>query len=101
MLLLPPVRFSTVTGWPHSFWSWSAIIRADRSTPPPAGEALMILIAGWGSSAPASERWLAQRARSLPEQTELRDGACRSRKVSPAEIAASLTSVPIPVEERG
>jgi hypothetical protein len=36
MLPLPPVRFSTVTGWPHRVCRWLAMMRADRSTPPPA-----------------------------------------------------------------
>ena len=31
-----PVRFSTVTDWPDSCCNWLAMMRAERSTPPPA-----------------------------------------------------------------
>ena len=94
MLLLPPVRFSTVTGWPHSFWSWSAIIRADRSTPPPAGEALMILIARVGKpgSSVCALACTASKA-GRPDPPIPRGSSSCSREVSPAEMAASSGAV--------
>src|SRR5262245_45275989 len=37
----PPVRLTTVTGWPSSFPRSTATIRAIRSVPPPAAHGTM------------------------------------------------------------
>jgi hypothetical protein len=40
----PPVRLTTLTGWPRSFSIRLAIMRATASVPPPAPQGTIIVI---------------------------------------------------------
>jgi hypothetical protein len=42
--MLPPGRFSTMIGWPQSFWIFSPISRMKMSLVPPALVAVMARI---------------------------------------------------------